>query len=43
MKRRVGTDGSLLPTLPWTLAAVAFALLQNVSPRHRELCPCVLA
>ncbi len=30
MKRRVGTDGSLLPSLPWTLAAVAFALLPHL-------------
>ena len=30
MKRRDGTDGSLLPSLPWTLAAVAFALLPHV-------------
>ena len=30
MKRRDGTDGSLLPSLPWTLAALAFALLPHV-------------
>ncbi|MCH7833568.1 MAG: DUF3488 domain-containing protein, partial [Proteobacteria bacterium] len=26
MARPRGTDGSLLPSLPWTLAALAFAL-----------------
>lgn len=28
--KRSGTDGSLLPTLPWTLAALAFALVPHV-------------
>ena len=30
MARRHGTDGSLLPSLPWTLAALTFALLANM-------------
>ena len=29
-KKHSGTDGSLLPTLPWTLAALAFAILPHV-------------
>ncbi|MCB1843849.1 MAG: DUF3488 domain-containing transglutaminase family protein, partial [Halioglobus sp.] len=30
MRRRSGTDGSLLASLPWTLLALAFALLPHV-------------
>jgi transglutaminase-like putative cysteine protease len=30
IKRRVGTDGSLLASLPWTLAALAFAIAPHV-------------
>ncbi|MGB5410925.1 MAG: DUF3488 and transglutaminase-like domain-containing protein [Woeseiaceae bacterium] len=30
MAKRHGTDGSLLPSLPWTLAALAFALLAHM-------------
>ncbi|MGB5578985.1 MAG: DUF3488 and transglutaminase-like domain-containing protein [Woeseia sp.] len=30
MNRRSGTDGSLLPSLPWTLGALAFALLSHL-------------
>lgn len=30
MARRSGTDGSLLASLPWTLAALAFALMPHV-------------
>lgn len=30
MKRRNGTDGSLLPTLPWTLCALAVALAPHI-------------
>ena len=30
MAKRHGTDGSLLPSLPWTLAALTFALLANM-------------
>lgn len=30
MKKRSGTDGSLLPTLPWTLAALTFAVAPHV-------------
>ncbi len=30
MSRRSGTDGSLLPSLPWSLAALGFALLPHV-------------
>ncbi|MBT8084386.1 MAG: DUF3488 and DUF4129 domain-containing transglutaminase family protein [Woeseia sp.] len=30
MKKRSGTDGSLLPSLPWTLGALAFALLPHM-------------
>lgn len=30
MKRRGGTDGSLLASLPWTLAALTFALLPHI-------------
>ncbi len=30
MSRRSGTDGSLLASLPWTLAALAFALLPHL-------------
>lgn len=29
-EKRSGTDGSLLPTLPWTLAALGFAILPHV-------------
>lgn len=30
MSRRTGTDGSLLPSLPWTLAALAFSILPHL-------------
>lgn len=30
MAKRTGTDGSLLPSLPWTLAALAFSLAPHV-------------
>ncbi|MDZ7643944.1 MAG: DUF3488 and transglutaminase-like domain-containing protein [Woeseiaceae bacterium] len=30
MSRRAGTDGSLLPSLPWSLGALAFALLPHL-------------
>jgi len=30
MRKPRGTDGSLLPSLPWTLAALAFALAAHV-------------
>ena len=30
MKRRTGTDGSLLASLPWTLGALAFSVLPHV-------------
>lgn len=30
MRRRAGTDGSLLASLPWTLAALAFAIAPHV-------------
>lgn len=30
MSKRTGTDGSLLASLPWTLAALAFAILPHV-------------
>jgi len=30
MRRRTGTDGSLLASLPWTLAALAFSVLPHI-------------
>ena len=30
MSRRTGTDGSLLTSLPWTLAALAFSVLPHI-------------
>jgi len=30
MLKRTGTDGSLLASLPWTLAALAFSLVPHV-------------
>src|SRR5918994_2513905 len=30
MKKRSGTDGSLLASLPWTLAALTFSLIPHV-------------
>ncbi|MDX1404384.1 MAG: DUF3488 and transglutaminase-like domain-containing protein [Woeseiaceae bacterium] len=30
MSKRIGTDGTLLASLPWTLAALAFAILPHV-------------
>ena len=30
MKRRTGTDGSLLASLPWTLGALAFSVAPHI-------------
>ena len=30
MSKRAGTDGSLLASLPWTLAALAFSVLPHI-------------